>query len=411
MSINQLKNADNIALPKQLLHRKTKSHGYVHDFYQSLSMQSPSLGVPKKSHPLLSSPIFRNVTPTTIDDSESIDTCQTNLSKLEIFETLMCLEEEQQERPQSQQESYQHRQRQVVSPGVRADSTRRNMFIKNNMHRRNPSDGSSTTVLNVSNNSQHRRQSSGLSGCDTAISSVTFPLFNNRNESNHAPNISRIRNQSQNRCHHRIPSDGSMGGFRSTNYFGLACMSLEELASVTSASRSTRSHSTSSNVLPLDSFIQKQNQEQECSHDSHTRGGDIGSIVSDMSYATNTNETNSGSVVTISGRPFQMSGTVLKNHRFQRPIHRRCSSLPLSEESLRQFNQVNTPPTPHGPSAERIDQLRRHHTVSSDCRNRLARELPPVQNISIQNMQDTGVYGDEEYDYDYDSMRENGAHI
>lgn len=86
--------------------------------------------------------------------------------------------------------------------------------------------------------------------------------------------------------------------------------------------------------------------------------------------------------------------------------------MPLSEDSLQELHQANmVPPTGYQLSfqsnTEKIHQYRRHGS-SGGNRDRLTRESPPVQNISIQNMTNVGLDDGEDYDYDYDYRRGDG---
>eukprot|EP00592_Proboscia_alata_P007674 CAMPEP_0194355616 /NCGR_PEP_ID=MMETSP0174-20130528/3503_1 /TAXON_ID=216777 /ORGANISM="Proboscia alata, Strain PI-D3" /LENGTH=456 /DNA_ID=CAMNT_0039124961 /DNA_START=104 /DNA_END=1474 /DNA_ORIENTATION=- len=428
------------------LHRKTKSHGCVNDI-DLLSLPTAFLIPPLTStlqtsgRPL--SPISTNTsshtTSTTTVDNNSVFTVRTEQqqqSTLEMFDSLILVEEqerEQMQQRQQQQNNYQQQQQQQqyhhnnhlqISPVMIArggDLARRQHPSIGGMHRRNPSNGSSTAVLPFPNISQHhRRHSSGLSGCDTSASSVTFALFNNNNNCSPltpAPPASsnfRLRNQSQNIGHRRIDSDGSMGGFRSSNYFGLACMSLEELASVTSGGNNTpsivsRSQSNSSIVFPLNTNSFHDQQSQADTSINHAAAalpnqGDISSEVSDMSYIFN-NTNNGLPNETYLGRGDE---SLVRNNRYQqqrviqqRQMHRKCTSAPLSEGELRQVNEA--PSTPHFLSQK--NQLRNVRVVS--CNSRLVEEKPPVQNISIRNMSctDLDINDVDDYDYDYDYRR------
>lgn len=75
-----------------------------------------------------------------------------------------------------------------------------------------------------------------------------------------------------------------------------------------------------------------------------------------------------------------------------------CTIKPFSVESSHQSNITHTTSTQFSKQLEKIDQYR-HHNISGGYKNRLTRELSPVQSKSPRTCD---FHEDVDYDFDYD---------
>lgn len=195
--------------------------------------------------------------------------------------------------------------------------------------------------------------------------------------------------------HHRRHSSGL------SSYFGLACTSLEEQASISSRPLIIRpSVVASSLITPRKNVFVKNNNspqyhDQSQGHDVNNSVGDIISEVSDISYTfkdTGVNISTSGNSIVSSSKSKGPSDAIFRRHQESKHVyHRKSKSAPLSEKELQQL--YRKPPA----SALQFEHLvgskigitqsfSRPSMKKNGSSRRVVMEVPPIQSISIRNI-------------------------